>query len=59
MNENLRTKLEEIIDKYNLKYTNRYNEEEELAPANVEYDLIDELLDTISDEVAGFIVKDD
>lgn len=58
MNENLRNKIEEIIDKYNLKYTNRYNEEEELAPANVEYDLIDELLDTISDEVAGFIVKD-
>lgn len=58
MNENLRDKIEEIIDKYNLKYTNRYNEEEELAPANVEYDLIDELLDTISDEVAGFIVKD-
>jgi len=58
MSENLRNKIEEIIDKYNLKYTNRYNEEEELAPANVEYDLIDELLDTISDEVAGFIVKD-
>lgn len=58
MNENLRTKLEEIIDKYNLKYTNRYNEEEELVPSHVEYDLIDELLDTISDEVAGFITKD-
>ena len=59
MNENLRNKIEEVIDKYNLKYTNRYNEEEELAPSNVEYDLIDELLDTISDEVAWFIVKDD
>lgn len=59
MNENLRNKIEEIIDKYNLKYTNRHNEEEELAPDNVEYDLIDELLDTISDEVTGFIVKED
>lgn len=49
---NLRTKLEEVIDKYELEYKG-----EDLCPANVEYDLIDDIVDLVSDEVSGFILE--
>jgi|LAHS01.1.fsa_nt_gb hypothetical protein len=51
--DNLRTKLEEVIDKYELEYKG-----EDLAPANVEYDLIDDIVDLVSDEVSGFILEE-
>jgi len=55
--DNLRTKLEEVIDKYGLTYKS-YDEEEDLAPSNVEYDLIDDIVDLVSDEVSGFILEE-
>ena len=54
MNNNLRDQLQDVIDKYGLTYKS-YDEEEDLAPSNVEYDLIDDILDTISDAVYDFI----
>ncbi|AUV59833.1 hypothetical protein HOS79_gp073 [Lactobacillus phage Nyseid] len=54
--DNLRTKLEEVIDRYGLTYES-YDEEGDLAPSNVEYDLIDDIVDLVSDEVSGFILE--
>ena len=54
MNNNLRDQLQAVIEKYGLTYNN-YDGEEDLAPSNVEYDLIDDILDTISDDVYEFI----
>lgn len=51
--DNLRNKLEEVIDKYELEYRG-----EDLCPANVEYDLIDDIVDLVSDEVSGFILEE-
>ena len=58
MNDTLRDQLQDVIDKYGLTYKN-YDEEEDLAPSNVEYDLIDDILDTVSDAVCGFIKGDE
>lgn len=55
--DTLRSKLIGVIDKYGLTYKS-YDEEEDLAPSNVEYDLIDDILDVVSDEVSGFITKE-
>lgn len=57
MNDTLKEKLQEVIDKYGLTYKS-YDEEEDLAPSNVEYDLIDDILDTVSDAVYDFIKGD-
>lgn len=57
MNNDLRDQLQTVIDKYGLTYKS-YDEEEDLAPSNVEYDLIDDILDTISDAVYEFIKGD-
>ena len=57
MDDTLRYQLQTVIDKYGLTYKN-YDEEEDLAPSNVEYDLIDYILDTISDAVYDFIKGD-
>lgn len=54
MDDTLRDQLQTVINKYGLTYKN-YNNEEYLAPSNVEYDLIDDILDTISDAVYEFI----
>lgn len=59
MNKNtLRSKIVDVIDKYGLTYKS-YDEEEDLAPANVEYDLVNDILDVVSDEVSEFIVKEE
>jgi len=57
MKDTLEVQLQDIIDKYGLTYKN-YDEEEDLAPSNVEYDLIDDILDAVSDAVYGFIKGD-
>lgn len=57
MDDTLRDQLQTVIDKYGLTYKN-YDEEEDLAPSNVEYDLIDDIIDTVSDAVYGFIRGD-
>lgn len=57
MNDTLRDKLQAVIDKYGLTYKS-YDEEEDLAPSNVEYDLIDDILDAVSDAVYEFIKGD-
>jgi len=57
MNDNLKEQLQTVIDRYGLTYKN-YDEEEDLAPSNVEYDLIDDILDTVSDAVYNFIEGD-
>lgn len=57
MDNTLRERLETVIDKYGLTYKN-YDKEEDLAPSNVEYDLIDDILDTVSDAVYEFIKGD-
>lgn len=57
MDNTLREQLENVIDKYGLTYKS-YDEEEDLAPSNVEYDLIDDILDTVSDAVCEFIKGD-
>jgi len=54
MKETLEEQLQAVIDKYGLIYK-RYNEEEDLAPSNVECDLIDDILDIVSDAVYDFI----
>lgn len=54
MKDTLEEQLQDIIDKYGLTYKS-YDEEEDLAPSNVEYDLIDDILDTVSDAVYEFI----
>ena len=59
MKNNLRDKLEDCIDGYNLIAVDRHGDKEELAPANVEVDLIDDLIQIVCDEVSEFIVKDD
>jgi len=59
MEGNLRDKLEECIDGYNLIVVDRNGNKEELAPANVEFDLIDDLIQIVLDEVSEFILKDD
>ncbi|QBJ03324.1 hypothetical protein A3SAC12_0035 [Lactobacillus phage 3-SAC12] len=55
---NLRDKLEDCIDEYNLIVVNKHGDKEELAPANVEVDLIDDLIQIVLDEVSEFILKD-
>ena len=57
MKETLEEQLQDVIDKYGLTYKS-YDEEEDLAPSNVEYDLIDDILDTVSDAVYDFIKGD-
>lgn len=57
MNDTLKEQLQEVIDRYGLTYKS-YDKEEDLAPSNVEYDLIDEILDTVSDAVYGCIKGD-
>ena len=57
MNNDLRDQLQDVIEKYGLTYKS-YDEEEDLAPSNVEYDLIDDILDTVSDAVYNFIKGD-
>ena len=57
MKETLEEQLQDVIDKYSLTYKS-YDEEEDLAPSNVEYDLIDDILDTVSDAVYDFIKGD-
>lgn len=57
MNDTLKEQLQTVIDKYGLTYKS-YDEEEDLAPSNVEYDLIDDILDTVSDAVYEFIKGD-
>jgi len=57
MNDNLKEQLQTVIDRYGLTYKN-YDEEEDLSPSNVEYDLIDDILDTVSDAVYNFIEGD-
>lgn len=57
MDNTLREQLENVIDKYGLTYKS-YDGEEDLAPSNVEYDLIDDILDTVSDAVYEFIKGD-
>ncbi|RDG24600.1 hypothetical protein DQM20_14100 [Lactiplantibacillus plantarum] len=57
MNNTLKEQLKTVIDKYGLTYKN-YDEEEDLAPSNVEYDLINDILDTFSDAVYEFIKGD-
>lgn len=57
MKETLKEQLQDVIDKYGLTYKS-YDEEEDLAPSNVEYDLIDDILDTVSDAVYDFIKGD-
>jgi len=57
MKDTLEEQLQNIIDKYGLTYKS-YDEEEDLAPSNVEYDLIDDILDTVSDAVYSFIKGD-
>jgi len=59
MKNNLRDKLEECIDGYNLIAVDRNGDKEELAPSNVEVDLIDDLIQIVCDEVSEFILKDD
>ena len=54
----LKEQLQTVIDKYGLTYKN-YDEEEDLAPSNVEYDLIDDILYTFSDAVCEFTKGDD
>ena len=54
LKDTLRSKLMDVIDKYGLTYKS-YDEEEDLAPSNVEYDLIDDILDVVSDEVSKVI----
>jgi len=54
MDDTLKYRLQAIIDKYGLTYKS-YDEEEDLAPSNVEYDLIDDILDTVCDAVYEFI----
>lgn len=46
MDNTLREQLETVIDKYGLTYKS-YDEEEDLAPSNVEYDLIDDIYEFI------------
>ena len=58
MKETLEEQLQDVIDKYGLTYKS-YDEEEDLAPSNVEYDLIDDILDTVSDAVYDFIKGDE
>lgn len=58
MKNNLRDKLEDCIDEYNLIVVNKHGDKEELAPANVEVDLIDDLIQIVLDEVSEFILKD-
>lgn len=58
MDDTLRDKLQTVIDKYGLTYKS-YDEEEELAPNNVECDLIEDILDTVSDAVYEFIKGDE
>ena len=58
MKETLEEQLQDVIDKYGLTYKS-YDEEEDLAPSNVEYDLIDDILDTVSDAVYNFIKGDE
>ena len=50
MRDTLEEQLQAVIDKYGLTYK-IYDEEEYLAPNNVECDLIDDILDIISDAV--------
>ena len=57
MNNTLKEQLKTVIDKYGLTYKN-YDEEEDLAPSNVEYDLIDDILDVFSEAVYEFIKGD-
>jgi len=57
MKDTLEEQLRAVIDKYGLTYKN-YDEEEDLAPSNGEYDLIDDILDTVIDAVYGFIKGD-
>jgi len=57
MKDTLEEQLQAVIDKYGLTYKN-YDEEEDLAPSNVEYDLIDDILDTVRDAVYDFIKGD-
>lgn len=57
MDNTLKEQLQNVIDKYGLTYKS-YDEEEDLAPSNVEYDLIDDILDTVSDAVYKFIKGD-
>lgn len=57
MDNTLKEQLQNVIDKYGLTYKS-YDEEEDLAPRNVEYDLIDDILDTVIDTVYGFIKRD-
>ena len=57
MNSDLKEQLQAVIDKYGLTYKS-YDVEEDLAPSNVEYDLIDDILDVVSDAVYGFIKGD-
>ena len=57
MDNTLKEQLKTVIDKYGLTYKN-YDEEEDLAPSNVEYDLIDDILDVLSESVYEFIKGD-
>ena len=57
MDETLKEQLQAVIDKYGLTYKS-YDMEEDLAPSNVEYDLIDDILDVVSDAVYDFIKGD-
>lgn len=57
MKDTLEEQLQDVIDKYGLTYKS-YDEEEDLAPSNVECDLIDDILDTVGDAVYGFIKGD-
>jgi hypothetical protein len=57
MKDTLEEQLQTVIDKYGLTYKS-YDEEEDLSPSNVECDLIDDILDTVSDAVYGFIKGD-
>lgn len=59
MKNNLRDKLEECVDGYNLVVVDRNGDKEDLAPANVGVDLIDDLIQIVLDEVSEFILKDD
>lgn len=51
MDNTLKEKLQTVIDKYGLTYKS-YDNEEDLAPSNVEYDLIDDILDVFSESVS-------
>jgi len=57
MRDTLEEQLQAVIDKYGLTYK-IYDEEEYLAPNNVECDLIDDILDIVSDAVYDFIKGD-